>query len=310
MKKRLLCISLLLMVIMLSACSKKAEINNKNDQTENLDYTFLMVIDKVNSKLVKEKHDFKSESTKDQVREIISNLNNYKSNKYTSPLPNLAILDDWQIEEDTLVLNFKEEYNSYPRIEETLIRAALVNCFCQLKHINYVSFMVNGNPLMIDGRTIGRMKPDTFLMDMNLVNTTTNVTLYFPDTEKKILKKVVKAVPYNSTYTDEQLVIEALISGPEDSSLANPIPAGTKLLNIVTKDLVCYVNLSRDFLKYRDDVGDSFTIYSIVNSLCEMSGVRSVKITVDGESLEFYQSVPISDMLIYNYDILEEKTDD
>lgn len=305
MKRSLSIIILITLVMSLCSCGKKDK-PSEQDKNAITNYSFIMVIDKVNSKLVKEKFDIVNTDKRQQISELLEALHSYESAKYAAPLAD-DVLSDWTLVDNTLELSFKDSYNGYPRIEETLIRAAIVNTLCQLEYVNDISFIVNGGPLTIDNKVIGRMKAENFLMDMNLQNTTTNVTLYFPDSEKNILTKVIKSVPYNNTFTDEQLVIEALIMGPDEDKLSKSLPDGTKIVNIVTKDLVCYVNFSRDFLKYRDDVSDQMTIYSIVNSLCELSGIRSVVITVDGETVDYYQSVPINDMLTYNYDILEEQ---
>lgn len=303
MRKKVIAIIIVFMMIVMSACGKKITTNEKN-----FDDGYIMVVDRVNSKLIKESYKIKATDEKGKLNELLEALYSYKSTKYSSPIPDLSILEGWNIEENTVVMYFRAEYYDISLIDEILIRGAIVNTICQIKEVKDVSFVVNGAPLTIRDKVIGRMNADSFLLDSNVANSTTNVTLYFPDTQKGCLKKIVKQIPSNNLYTDEQIVVEELIVGPgNNKNLAKSMPDDTRLLNIVTKEMVCYVNLSREFLKFRDDISAEMTIYSIVNSLSELSSIGSVVINIDGETVDFYQSVPINDKLTFNYELLEEK---
>ena len=62
------------------------------------------------------------------------------------------------------------------------------------------------------------------------------------------------------------------------------IPEGTKLLSVSTDQGVCYVNLSEEFLTPLPDVKETISLYSIVNSLCQLPGVDQVQIAINGET--------------------------
>ena len=51
----------------------------------------------------------------------------------------------------------------------------------------------------------------------------------------------------------------------------------------MTTDGVCYVNLDENFLMVVNNVSTDVSIYSIVNSLSELSNVNKVQILINGE---------------------------
>ena len=103
----------------------------------------------------------------------------------------------------------------------------------------------------------------------------------------------------------ERLVVEQLIEGPEED--ANPtIPASTKVQNVVVEDGVCYVNLSEAFLNSEYDVTAQVCIYSLVNSLSELTGLNKVQILINGETVtSFRDIISLEDSLERNLDIIE-----
>lgn len=57
----------------------------------------------------------------------------------------------------------------------------------------------------------------------------------------------------------------------------------TKIINILTKDGICYVNLDSSFLTVVNNVSTEVAVYSIVNSLVELDNINKVQILVNGE---------------------------
>ena len=57
----------------------------------------------------------------------------------------------------------------------------------------------------------------------------------------------------------------------------------TKIVNILTKDGICYVNLDSNFLTVINNVSTEVAVYSIVNSLVELDNINKVQILVNGE---------------------------
>ena len=79
----------------------------------------------------------------------------------------------------------------------------------------------------------------------------------------------------------EELIVNKLIEGTDNSELRNTIPSNAKLLGISQNGDVCFVaieNLFGNELKTPEDL----TIYSIVNSLCELEDTNKVRFVIVG----------------------------
>ena len=66
------------------------------------------------------------------------------------------------------------------------------------------------------------------------------------------------------------------------------VPEGTKLIKTTTKEGICYIDFNSSFLNKRAGLSDEVAVYSIVNSLAELSTVSKVQFTIDGVSVEKY----------------------
>jgi spore germination protein GerM len=92
-------------------------------------------------------------------------------------------------------------------------------------------------------------------------------------------------------------VVSQLIRGPEDESLYNPIPKGTRLLPfgddlgpiVVDEDTkIAMVNFSKELVENHPggSTGETMTIASIVNTLTSFRDIEKVEIYVEGELLD------------------------
>lgn len=81
-------------------------------------------------------------------------------------------------------------------------------------------------------------------------------------------------------------MVERLIAGPdaENEELYPVINPATKVLGVTVKDGTCYVNLDNGFLTQTYNVSAEVQIYSIVNSLVELSNINKVQIAVNGNT--------------------------
>ena len=88
----------------------------------------------------------------------------------------------------------------------------------------------------------------------------------------------------------EKLVVERLLEGPLEEGEQSAIPQGTKLSRSVsTVDGVCYVNFDEGFLNQNYEIKEPVVIYSIVDSLSELSYVSKVQIAVNGDTKGKYR---------------------
>ncbi len=232
-----------------------------------------------------------------QVHQLLEKLQTAGSKgKYQSPIEPEVEISDFQIKETQLSIYFTTIYNNRTGIDEILSRAAIVKTVCQVAGIDYVDFYVEDQPLMISGKAVGVMSATSFLDELNPEYTSQKkqVTLYFADSSGEKLQEVITEITYNSAKPLAQILMEQLIAGPEtleDLStldLKNTVPEGTVLNSITIRDNICYVDLNRDFMNMSSAVNSDVVVYSIVNTLCELSTVSRVQFTIDGEQQENY----------------------
>ena len=196
---------------------------------------------------------------------------------------------DIQIQNETLNLDVDGAYKDLPPTTEVLVRAALVKTFTQIEGINYVYMRMEGEPLLDHkGEPINRMSATQFIYnDGNDINTyeLKKIKLYFANTTGDKLLGFTREKHYSTNVLLERFIVEELILGPgmgaEDSLAA--INPDTKILGVTTKDGICYVNLDAGFLTVVNNVPTEVAIYSIVDSLTELSGVNQVQIQINGE---------------------------
>lgn len=209
--------------------------------------------------------------------------------EYKAPLSYGFSILDKSCSDGKAVLNVSAEYLSLPPLKEVLIRAAIVRTLCQMDFITYVSITVEGEQLFDGmGEPIGLMSADQFIdNDGNAINAyeQVRIKLYFADATGENLISGFRDKYYLSNTSVERLVVEELIAGPSGKVdyLFPTINPSTKIINVMTKDGVCYVNLSEDFLTVVGNVPTKVSVYSIVNSLVELNSVNKVQILVNGE---------------------------
>ena len=168
-----------------------------------------------------------------------------------------------------------------------------------MSSVEYVEFYVGDNPLMIDGETVGIMSKLSFLDSVGGEGYTQEkyVTLYFSSNDGTKMQEITTKLTHDMTVPLARLLIEQLLKGPNEISDANTsdvrdtIPAGTKLNSLTIRDHVCYVDFSKEFMNMQADVSSGVVVYSIVNTLCELSDVNKVQFTIDGEQQEIYGDI-------------------
>ena len=200
-----------------------------------------------------------------------------------------AVIKDKKLKDGTLELDLTASYNGLGKTEEVLIRAAVVETLLQVKGVEKVVFKVEGKPLKDDeGNVVGPMTADTFINDTGTeINTYDRRTLnlYFADIDGKGLIRVKKTVVYPSNMSAEKLVVQKLIEGPGQEDEAYPtIAKDAGLLSVSTKNDTCYVNFDLGIREKPYNVSEEVVLYSIVNSLTELPGIKKVQLSVEGVS--------------------------
>lgn len=230
-----------------------------------------------------------------------------------SPISGFTI-NSWNVKDDQLVLDMSVEYKKLSPSSEVLVRAAIVRTMTQLEGISYVSVTVGGEALTDSlGNVVGPMTADLFIDNAgNEINAyeKTRLLLYFTnESGERLIGVQTKPVVYSSNISMEKLVVERLIAGPdaENEELYPVINPATKVLGVTVKDGTCYVNLNNGFLTQTYNVSAEVQIYSIVNSLVELSNINKVQIAVNGNTnMIFREKISLSNVFDRNLDLVYE----
>ncbi len=196
---------------------------------------------------------------------------------------------DYEVEDGKLVINVDKAYSELSVTTEVLVRAAVVRTLTQLSSVKYVTITVEGSQLYDNaGELVGWMNAEQFINnDGNEINTyeLVKVKLYFANADGNKLIAAYREKHYSTNTPLERFVVEELIAGPSGQieGLYPVINPETKIINILTKDGICYVNLDSSFLTVVNNVSTEVAVYSIVNSLAELDNINKVQILVNGE---------------------------
>ena len=112
------------------------------------------------------------------------------------------------------------------------------------------------------------------------------VNLYFSDSQAMYLVPEKRKIPQTPSLA-RQVVIE-LIKGPENPNLYPTIPKETQVNEVYIADDIVYIDLSEEIFKNHPggSSGELMTVYSIVNTLTEITPIRAVQILVEGNEKE------------------------
>lgn len=193
----------------------------------------------------------------------------------------------------TAMVDVASSYLSLTNVQRVLVRCAVVWTLTSLDFVDNVEIQVEGHTLQTSsGEIIGLMNRENVHIDGEISAETTEYAifkLYFANAEHNALIVEDRVVEVNTNEAKEKTVVEQLIAGPLEKGYYATVPIDTKVRDVTTtKDGICYVNLSQNFLSKSsgDHNKEVLMVYSIVNSLCALDAVNKVQFFVEGEKIE------------------------
>ena len=298
------CAAALALLCLLTGCGKQDVVPGENEIS-------VYYINQAETKITPVVCALESLEKNDQVNEAIGALMENPVELSLRTTVNGYRILGWEMQDTLLVLDVSEEYRTIQPTTEVLIRAAIVRTLTQLEGVEHVAMTVRGEGLTDSmGLPVGPMSADQFLdNEGDEINSYEQVwlKLYFAnETGDQLIPVNVKKV-FNSNISLEKLVVESLIAGPEqDSEDAFPVinPA-TKVLGVTVKDGTCYVNLDDGFNTQIYNVTGDVVLYSIVDSLAELSNINKVQLSINGSTEVIYrENFPLSSVYERNLDLV------
>lgn len=301
LKKVLLMALVILLVILSAGCKKK--------QQEAQGYNIYFV-NAAGNKLVTIQYQTDTTDAVSLINEMLEQMDQRQKKSDVEVLkPDNVIIQNIEINNSMANIYFSKEYNDMESARELLYRAGVVKMLTQIEEIKYVQFYVENSPAQYaDGTTIGIMEASDFVDDSNeRVGSVEwkEINLYYANKLGDKLVRKKETIAYSKNVSLEKMVVERLIKGPSDTDMTATLPADLKLLSISVSDGVCYVNLDSAFLTEMVNVSNELPVYSIVNSLCELGSVHSVRIMINGDTTKtFRESISLDSNFKYNRDLV------
>lgn len=309
---RCLLLPVLVLVFLLAGCAKEEEpeiqlvtVNLPEGSTK------LYYMNEDRTKVVGENFDLSFGTVDEQVSELLTAL---EETLWTEDEKDLITgrnpIYEYKIDENGLLsLRYSSDYSTLPSITEVLRRAALVKTLCQLDKITAVEFFIGTQPLMTSaGKPVGMLTAEDFI-DSTGENTEfyqeAKVSVYFANEAGDALLPSYLKITFDGTVTTERLILQALLKGPVQDDMRPVIPKGTVLNKVSIRDGICYVDFNEKFLETRSGITPEVAVYSVVNSLTELSNVYKVQFLINGATRKNYGNLNFSNTFERNLEIVE-----
>lgn len=222
-------------------------------------------------------------------------------------------IEEASLKENIAFITFDETYRALDVQTQIVNRASLVWSLTELDFIEGVEFFVGDEVLKTStGNKVGKVTRKDILMTVlnpKPPTSTQTIKLYFAKAGDDKLYKEERKVSVNNNTPLEHYVIEELIKGPTTEGLLPTLPPDTKVNDIKEQEQVCQVDLSYDLKtsQVTSPLQESLVLYSIVNSLTEISRIQKVLFLKDGnKQTEFAATITTGGIFERNEEIIAD----
>lgn len=293
-----------LVILLCVGCEKKTV------QSEKEPGYVMYYLNGAGNQLVGREYSTDTEDKEGLVQEFLANLNRVPADlEGQSAIPDQVEKLTFRLESNVLHLYADANYALMNSVREILCRAALTKTLTQIPGIDYLMIYCAEQPIVdSSGKPVGLLSSADFVDYIRDVNSfeRTELTLYFANETGDALVAETREMMRSINTSAEKLVVEQLIGGPQQAGAFATIPKDVKVLNVSVSESVCSINLDAAFLNNTLEVEGYIPIYSIVNSLSELSTVSRVQILINGsQDAVFRDSIPLSTVFERNYDYIE-----
>ncbi|MBQ6207169.1 MAG: GerMN domain-containing protein [Oscillospiraceae bacterium] len=221
-------------------------------------------------------------------------LDGPESDLYESAIPKGTALNSVTRQGRFVSADFSAPYGSLSGVALTLADYAVTLTLTQIPGVSTAKITVNGQTLDYRDKQSFTARDALLFPDGDVVGAVT-LSLYFPDASGALVPEERTLNLYEG-YTQVEAVAEAVESGPDNRDLSPAFPDGFSVRSAWQEDAICFVNLSSAVLDaLPDDANLSLALLSLDQSLRSLETVREVRYLVDGEFLDRYGNVRLSE---------------
>ena len=268
-------------------------------------------LNEAGSELIAEDVDVPNETHKKQIEFLIKQLLYPPAGK-KSPLNDGTKLKSVTVSDEIVTVDFSKDFYGGKAIDKTLATVSVAKTLCSLDYIAGVQILVEGREILdSEGNPIGILRGSDIILRQDSTpaqSPDTSFKIYFSNEDSEFLVPERRIINISSGDMVEKLILAELLKGPKETGHFRTIPQEAKLLSIETKDGVCFVNFSKEFVeKFSGGTTEQqLTIYSIVNSLTELSTIDRVQFLIEGEKREEFHDMVLNEPMVPNKGLIKE----
>ena len=214
------------------------------------------------------------------------------------------------VEYDGVIVDLSNDFLTGDSAKDVLDTYAIVKTLCSTGRVASVEVTVGGNLIQDrDGNSFEFISAsDINLETEEYSSEMKDVVLYFADKAGTSLVKEERNIKITDLRPVEEYIIKELIKGPDNNSLDSLLSKKTTLISVDIENNVCYLNFKSDFIKANSgsEEHERLVVYSIVNSLTEISNITRVQFYMDGKRVNKFGSMDIKNFISRNSDIIQE----
>lgn len=213
-----------------------------------------------------------------------------------SPFPADVALVSFRLVETHALVDFSGSFALTDGISLTLADYCLALSLTAIDGIDSVSVTVNGRALAQQPRQVFRERDailSTKESDLRLVT----VSLFFLNESGELAAEERTLELYEGD-TQSEVLVAALLEGPENSALTPVIPEGFHITSIKTEGGVCRINLPSSALRLLPEgkADQRLILHSLARSLYSMEHIREIRLQTDGKELERFGLIHVSEI--------------
>ena len=297
MKRKILIVTLLAALLVLTACAQKEQTPEGNYQL----YYLTHANEAGGADAIAESPVYLADeggTTEELARELVELLLlPPEETQYLSPFPGGTKLQELSVSGKRASVDFSAIYGRLSGIDLSLADYCVTLTLTQLDGINAVTITADGRELPYR-KTQLLTEADPLLGSREDALRPITVQLYFLDTQTLELRAQQQTIALYEGQPRVNALLDALLAGPEgDDALQCLLPPDFSMISARIEEGTCYFNLPSDLPLPEGDREQRLMLDSLVYSLCSLSGVEQVQIMLDGESAEALGTLAIGEPL-------------
>lgn len=222
-----------------------------------------------------------------------------QSGSLVAPFPKATGLRGVWLDGGTMHIDLSDDFGLLSGIDLTLACSCITMTCLQFPGVEAVTIRSLGR--LLENKDSITMNADSLILkDLGPASTTSSYQLYFSDTDNRYL--IAEELQLDMAQEElPRYLLNLLIQGPEGTGLAQTVPLNTVVRELGITDGVCNVDLSVEFLlnSPKTELAQRMTILSLTNTLTQLEGIDSLVLYVDGERLERYGTMDLTEPLTF-----------